>query len=56
MLFKKCKHTPEPEEEPIDMEPVTPDDLSDITGAGNPWDKVKGVKKKKLKEEVRDKV
>ena len=55
MYFNK-KNKTQPEEDNNDMKPVSDDKLGNISGAGNPWEKVKGVPQKDIDEDLRDRV
>ena len=44
----------QPEEELNDIDLVSDDRLENISGAGNPWEKVKGVPPKPIDEDLRD--
>jgi len=38
-----------------DIEPIPDDMLDSVSGAGNPWEKVKGVPQEPIDKELRDK-
>ncbi len=56
MCFKKNNPKTQPEEELNDMNPVSDEKLDSISGAGNPWEKVKGVPQEPIDEDIRDRV
>ena len=56
MFFQKNDPKNEAAEEVNDKLPVTAEDLSTITGGGNPWEKVKGVPQEQIDKDLRDKV
>ena len=55
MCFKKNHSQTQSEEELNDINPVSDDKLGGISGAGNPWEKVKGVPQEPIDKELRDK-
>ena len=55
MCFKKTNPKTQAEEELNDINPVSDDTLDAISGAGNPWEKVKGVPQEPIDKELRDK-
>ena len=54
MNFKKNNPKTQAEEELNDISPVSDDRLESISGAGNPWEEVKGVPQKPIDEDLRD--
>ena len=54
MNFKKNNPKTQAEEELNDISPVSDDRLESISGAGNPWEEVKGVPPKPIDEDLRD--
>ena len=56
MCFKKNNSKTQPAEETNEMNTVADDKLGDISGAGNPWQGIKGVPPQPIDEDTRKKV
>ena len=56
MCFKKNNSKTQPDEELNDMNTVSDDGLGNISGAGNPFEKVEGVPQQPIDEDIRERV
>ncbi len=54
MCFKKNNHKTQPEEASNDIDLVSDEKLDNVSGAGNPWQGIKGVPQEPIDEDIRD--
>jgi hypothetical protein len=55
MCFKKNNSKTQSKVESNDIDLVSDENLDRVSGAGNPWEKVKGVPQEPIDKELRDK-
>lgn len=54
MLFRKNTPANEPAEENNELKPVSEETLDGVSGAGNPWEGVKGVPQQPIDDDLRE--